>query len=681
MMEAVSDVLSSPRIRVRLFGPLEVSRCLPDGSWQVVKKAEWTLGTPPRSVLKRLLTTPGRRLSRSDIEDDLWPDTGMELAMQNLSNALMVLRRIIGKDLVETIGPLCAIAGQAQVWTDLDACAALLKQAENQGYTTPEALPLLEEALGYLERGTCLEDESEAWCHAVRADAERMCRQCRLWLAQAYERQGKLWQAGEQYWALCNQIPPDEEALRAWITILALHNRPEEALKCYQDIKKIAEAQNFTLSPRTVQLVGKIEEYLGLATFFSLPDNLTRISPGEQSLSTWPFLQVEFADTEEMLYDGVEIKILALTLQWTRTSGPISLLQQSIYHALRKQDMFYQDEQTRNISRRHALQVIAGFPIELYGLSRFLTNGKAAPPSDVLPLCAAGLVACRELRQYEAAGMQKIAHTLSIYLPTLEKLAVYPSPQQRQAAHLASQSYLLISILADHSGKLDHMEAACRSARRYGQLAQDVNLEASALARLAVKYDYESDDVRALQTYQEAVALSDFKNASPLIQGRIYAGLAGTYAYCRRQQESLTALGRAREIWPANPMEDASYHFAYTSDNTLALWSGLALKHTGRYTESMQAFLEYAPLEPVSGLFETNRADFLNYVASVGVQQRDLDAATLYVDAAATVAWSIGHQQRQTEIRDTLRSMQLLWPREPQVKHLQEKLYTLQSEQ
>ena len=91
MMESVSGVVSSTVICVRLFGPLEVSRRLLDGCWQVVKKDEWTMGTPPRSVLKRLLTTPGRRLSRSDIEDDLWPDAGMDLADRNLANALMVL--------------------------------------------------------------------------------------------------------------------------------------------------------------------------------------------------------------------------------------------------------------------------------------------------------------------------------------------------------------------------------------------------------------------------------------------------------------------------------------------------------------------------------------------------------------------------------------------------------------
>ena len=255
-----SGIAASTVVRVCLFGPLEVSRRENDGSWQLVKKDEWSQGTPPRSVLKRLLTMPGRRLSRSDLEDDLWPDARMELADHNLSNALMVIRRIIGKDLIETTGPLCGIVGQSQVWTDLDACAALLKQAENQGSTTPEALPLLEEALYYFERGKCLEDEAEKWCHAVRADAERMGRQCRMWLAEGYAQAGKLWQAGEIYRAMARIFPPDEEALQCFMQIFARHGRIREALRCYQETKALWEAQGFLLSPAITMFATYLQE-------------------------------------------------------------------------------------------------------------------------------------------------------------------------------------------------------------------------------------------------------------------------------------------------------------------------------------------------------------------------------------------------------------------------------------
>ncbi|HEU5383357.1 MAG TPA: BTAD domain-containing putative transcriptional regulator [Ktedonobacteraceae bacterium] len=259
-MESAYGVSSSTMVCVRLFGPLEVSRRLADGSWQVVKKEAWTLGTPPRSALKRLLTTPGRRLSRGDIEDDLWPDAGVELAGQHLSNALMVIRRIVGKELVETAGSLCAIAGQERVWTDLDACKMLLRETENRGYTASQVLPLLEEALRYVERGECLEDESGTWCHAVRADAERIGRQCRMWLASGYELAGKLWQAGEVYRAMMRILPPDEEALQSWMQMLVRCGKLRDALQCYQDNQDFFEHQGFSFSSEITVFARQLQE-------------------------------------------------------------------------------------------------------------------------------------------------------------------------------------------------------------------------------------------------------------------------------------------------------------------------------------------------------------------------------------------------------------------------------------
>ena len=642
-------------LRILLCGPLTIERRDDAGAWQPV--ASWAQARKTtRQVLRRLLTLPGRRASRGQIQEDLWPDLDQELADHQLDNAISAIRSAIGRDLLARIETTYQLAGQAQLWVDLDAAAELVREAENTRVAGGLATEALEQAVALLARGPVLEGEDGAWRHGIQKHAEDMLRQARLWLAEAYDRQGKLWQASEHYRVLCSVL--DEEALRAWMKMLALHDRPQEALQRYQD----AQAEHGELTALTDQLASQIETYLEPPRF-QMPE-LPRILASDQFVTA----PAAFAQT---LYDELEVTILTMALRWERSSSLLHL-QQITADLLRKEDHHHPEQQATRISRRHALQAIAAFPIQLYGL-KHVGGATTMPSSDVLPLCAAGLVACRELRQYEQAGMQEIARILSVYLPTLEKLALHASPQQRQAAHLAGQSYLLIGILADHYGKLDHMEAASKTARRYGQLAQDVSLEASALARLAVKYDYERDDARALHTYQEAAALPGFHRASPLIQGRIYAGLAGAHAYCLQEQESLTALGMAQEIWPASPEKDPAFHFAYTSENTLALWSGLARKHTGHYDQAAEAFLEYGAMQPTPGLFETNRADFLNYVASVGVRQRDLDMATLYVEAAATIAWDIHHAQRQAEIRDTVRSMQLLWPRKKRVSHLLER--------
>jgi two-component SAPR family response regulator len=114
--------------------------------------------------------------------------------------------------LIQTIDLFYDVADRSRVWIDVDACEALLKQAENQQQDAL-AIPLLEEAPGYLERGEYLEGEDGAWCYGLRHRPEEMLRQCRLWLAEGYESQGKFWQAGEQYRALRQLFLPDEDAL------------------------------------------------------------------------------------------------------------------------------------------------------------------------------------------------------------------------------------------------------------------------------------------------------------------------------------------------------------------------------------------------------------------------------------------------------------------------------------
>ena len=106
----------------------------------------------------------------------------------------------------------------------------------------------------------------------------------------------------------------------------------------------------------------------------------------------------------------------------------------------------------------------------------------------------------------------------------------------------------MASILADDYGKLDHRSLQVGWLALWSACSgyEPANF---ALAPLAVKFDYERRDVQALESYQEAAALPGFSSVSPLLQARIYAGLAGTHAYVERTQEALSFLGpRSRDL-------------------------------------------------------------------------------------------------------------------------------------
>ncbi|MGH2481425.1 MAG: hypothetical protein ACRDHW_17360, partial [Ktedonobacteraceae bacterium] len=222
-------------------------------------------------------------------------------------------------------------------------------------------------------------------------------------------------------------------------------------------------------------------------------------------------------------------------------------------------------------------------------------------------------------------------------------------------------------------------EAAGRIARLYAQMAHNTNLEVAVLTRLAVKFDYEQHDVKSLETYQEALALPEFQHVSPLLQSRVYAGLAATNAYCGQDSQALSFLSQAKDMYPEQPETDPGYLIdGGTGKQGFTIWEGLTLKYTGHYVEASNAFLRVGSLTPVPGLLENLRAEHLNYAASVAVGQRDLDKANFYLDTAEEVAWTIRHEQRLSEVRSTFREMQLLWPDEPQVRQLQEKMYARQ---
>lgn len=260
------DIASSCHLCAFLHGPLEVWKREASGSWNLVDKEAWGKGRSARSVFKRLLVAPGRRLSRGCIQDDLWPDSeNFELADKNVYNAINQIRRVTGKALIKTTETSYEVADQSLIWVDRDACDILLKEAENQGYTSKEALALLEQALAYLERGELLEGESGTWVYGLRKKSEDMLTHCRFWLAQAYESQGKLWQAGEQYRALCAVMPPNEEALQRWMALYRQQGHPREALKCYQNVKDSAEKQGFPLSNAFEEMVASLEKQLTLA--------------------------------------------------------------------------------------------------------------------------------------------------------------------------------------------------------------------------------------------------------------------------------------------------------------------------------------------------------------------------------------------------------------------------------
>jgi tetratricopeptide (TPR) repeat protein len=319
------------------------------------------------------------------------------------------------------------------------------------------------------------------------------------------------------------------------------------------------------------------------------------------------------------------------------------------------------------MSRRHALRAIAKVPISLYGLTVMGTT-RVVAAEEVLPLCAAGLIACRELiNEGDIAAVKSI---LSVYLPVLVGFVQQPSHAQR-AARLAAQGYVLATAVAEHMGRLDKMEQFCKQARLYAQQAQDVNLEFAALIRLAVTYDLGNRPRKALETYQLAHA-SIRDDLSPLVRGRLYAGLAAKSANCGEKQEALAYLGLAHETFPPHP-EEALYAFLPSLGRyDLLFYDGLTQKHLGRYEEAWKRFVQLGQLHSRSGLPERTRVEFLTYAAETAVALRDMERCMLYLETAGKDSLQLGHDQRYAEACEVYKLARTVWPQEAKVVKLQD---------
>jgi DNA-binding SARP family transcriptional activator len=452
VIQLEQDIPFSCRLRAYLHGPLEVWKREASGAWKLVGRDAWGKGRPARSVFKRLLVTSGRRLSRGAIQDDLWPNTeNFELADKTVYNAINQIRRVTGKTLVRTFETIYEVADQPVVWVDRDACESLLKEAENRGYTSIQALPLLERALGYLERGELLEGESGTWVYGLRKKSEDLLRQCRLWLAESaesYEIHGKNLQAGLQYRALLQTVPPDEDALQAWIEMLHRHGKTQDALRCYQDTKSFVEAQGFTLSHAIEQWVASLDK----------PPLRT---PGLHS----PLVQRVYPLIQDIL-----------------VPKPVLLGSPLV---------------SESLSESPFLQAITNAQeyTSLISLEEFFLQ------------CEACIKVCWHAMNHK--GLALVEETLLNYTPPLLSFALQPSKYQKTAARLLTHIHFLQAVITKHRLDFAARELHCLQAVQYSRLAEDTVLEAASLMYLAYTYIYCSPlrPTQAVETFLSALSL------------------------------------------------------------------------------------------------------------------------------------------------------------------------------
>lgn len=238
--------------RVWLLGPFLVERRSHNSTWETIDKTTWNKYCYAHLLLKRLLCSSERKAERTNLIDDLWPASEPTESVERYpSDAAYHLRKVLTfPNILKTFGNNSgyALADQSLIWIDVDACETLLKEVERLGRFSAAALPLLEHADKYLQRGGFLEGQPGEWCYPRRTAVERMQYRCHLWLAEAYEQQGMAVQAEIQFNRQLEKNPADEDVLYRLMAFLHRQGMTQQALRCYEERKQYFERAGLQLS-------------------------------------------------------------------------------------------------------------------------------------------------------------------------------------------------------------------------------------------------------------------------------------------------------------------------------------------------------------------------------------------------------------------------------------------------
>ncbi len=339
----------------------------------------------------------------------------------------------------------------------------------------------------------------------------------------------------------------------------------------------------------------------------------------------------------------------------------------------------------------HGIQSPHGYNLQrlcdAYGISESEASGRPVlleasaglvglPPltelwaGDLLTIYARGIAACYCL--YFEGSPHQVEDILPLYRDQTAILAKSPSPLQSAAARLASQAQQLTCELATDQEDFRVAQQAGQQALELAQLADDVNLQVTALISLANIGFHRKLSAAALHSYKQAVSLLNDR-VTPLLKGRTYAGLAEVYAMRQDLQGSMRAMGLAYEHYPLKPEEDPAYPYLRASRYSLYVFgdvqSRLFLgqpKEANKALIAMQQETNDPQIEPITQL------DLLYYQADVQIQQGELESSTAILAKAALLAKDLGSRLYFNKLAMSYHQLQTQWPKESAIIALED---------
>ncbi|MBO0778518.1 MAG: helix-turn-helix transcriptional regulator [Ktedonobacteraceae bacterium] len=316
------------------------------------------------------------------------------------------------------------------------------------------------------------------------------------------------------------------------------------------------------------------------------------------------------------------------------------------------------------VSRRQAIAALIGTPAAVFGITQGMNQ--LLHPEEVLSLCTVNIPLSWQL--YFEGGLKEVEQLLHSYLSRLSDLAQQPSRYQGRAALLASQGHQLASLVALQHQNFGTAYSHAQQALTYGEQAGDPNLQATSLIRQAQVHLYLKRPRQRLQAYERS--LQYLGQTSPLLQGRVYAGLAETHGHLGNQQEAQYFLGLAHKAFPASYSDDPNYVYTHFNLWSISALEGLMYLHIKQPEHAQQTFSNIETLVP--NQLVPNRLELMVRQSEAACALNDRDMACAHVTMAARSAITAGNELRYNEIYHVYEQMQGKWGRDTKVRELED---------
>jgi transcriptional regulator with XRE-family HTH domain len=304
---------------------------------------------------------------------------------------------------------------------------------------------------------------------------------------------------------------------------------------------------------------------------------------------------------------------------------------------------------------------------------RLLMAQQASSPSTILN--AATLEHFEHLLtlSWQLCNENQLTAAEGVLVSFLPQLLLLPR-QEPSTASLTSRGLRLQSIFAHHHLRLSDKVRLCEQSVSSAREAEDANTLITALISLAIAYEYarQPDSLnKRLITLQDALDRS--RQASPLVQSRIYSEYSVALAESGRVREAEVYMGLAQQVFPDDPTGDPAFAFGGGSMFTLSLHAGLVCVHTGSIVQAFPAFEHYK--QHPSGLMipERTRLEIANGQSRAAILANDAERYAGLLEDVLVASVRLGSQKRFDEALAIFRrKMPASWLAVDSIKQLAE---------